>query len=208
MENLVEKLLKVQKELKAPKNQKNNFGGYNYRSAEDILEAVKPLNIENGLLLKLSDEPVLIGEWHYIKATAIITDGEQTHEVTAYAREAENKKGQDPSQTTGSSSSYARKYALNGLYLIDDTKDADTDEYQKQSKNSKQQPKQPPNELNSEITTKFATAIQTAGGKDALYEKLGKSKKDMETLLQSGSKKQKEGMINQLDTILIDGKGA
>lgn len=127
-----EKLITVQKKLVAPKSNYNNFGKYKYRSAEDILEAVKPLNAENGLLLTISDEPLLIGDWHYIKATATITDGTDTMEVTAYARESAEKKGMDHSQITGTASSYARKYALNGLYLIDDTKDADTDEYRNQ----------------------------------------------------------------------------
>src|SRR5690625_1793606 len=133
MSNLTEKLIHIQKELKAPKNNYNSFGKYKYRSAEDILEAVKPLNAEHGLLLTLTDEPLLIGERYYIKATARITDGNEHYEVTAYARESETKKGMDGSQITGTASSYARKYALNGLYLIDDTKDADTDEYQKQN---------------------------------------------------------------------------
>src|SRR5690625_1385027 len=137
--NLVQKLLIVQKELKAPKGQYNSFGKYAYRSAEDILEAVKPLNAEQGLLLTLSDEPILTGDRHYIKATATITDGNDTHSVTAYARESLNKKGMDDSQITGTASSYARKYALNGMYLIDDTKDADTDEYQNQSNRSNTQ---------------------------------------------------------------------
>ena len=127
-----EKLITVQKNLVAPKSNYNNFGKYKYRSAEDILEAVKPLNAENGLLLTISDEPLLIGDWHYIKATASITDGNESVTVTAYARESLNKKGMDDSQITGTASSYARKYALNGLYLIDDTKDADTDEYRNQ----------------------------------------------------------------------------
>ena len=127
--------MKIQKELKAPKGQYNSFGKYKYRSAEDILEAVKPLNIENGLLLTLSDEAIVVGDWNYNKATARLTDGENEIIVTANAREAENKKGMDASQITGTASSYSRKYALNGLYLIDDTKDADTDEYTKQSNN-------------------------------------------------------------------------
>src|SRR5690625_793764 len=122
-----EKLLQIQLELKAPKGQYNSFGKYNYRSAEDILESVKPLNAKHGLLLTLTDEPILIGDWHYIKATATLTDGENSQVVTAFARESENKKGMDHSQITGTASSYARKYALNGLYLIDDTKDADTE---------------------------------------------------------------------------------
>lgn len=128
----VQRLMQVQKELKAPKGQYNSFGKYKYRSAEDILEAVKPLNIEHGLLLTLSDEPELVGSYQYIKATATVTDGKSSHSVTAYARESLNKKGMDDSQITGTASSYARKYALNGMYLIDDTKDADTDEHQNQ----------------------------------------------------------------------------
>ena len=138
--NVTQKLIKVQNELKAPKGNYNSFGKYKYRSAEDILESVKPLNADNGLLLTLSDKPTLIGEWHYIEATATITDGETSLSVTAYARESLNKKGMDESQITGTASSYARKYALNGLYLIDDTKDADTDEYQQQT-NQEQAPK-------------------------------------------------------------------
>ena len=131
-QNLTQKLLNVQRDLKAPKGQYNKFGKFNYRSAEDILEAVKPLNAREEILLTISDEPIFIGDWHYIKATASITDGKDTHVVTAYAREALSKKGMDESQVTGTASSYARKYALNGMYLIDDTKDADTDEYRNQ----------------------------------------------------------------------------
>lgn len=125
----MKKLIEIQKELKAPKGQFNKFGNYKYRSCEDILEAVKPLCAKQGVQLTVSDELVLIGERYYIKATAKVTDGSETVEVTAYAREEENKKGMDASQITGTASSYARKYALNGLFCIDDTKDADTDEF-------------------------------------------------------------------------------
>ena len=124
-------LMAVQSELKAPKGQKNTFGNYSYRSAEDILEAVKPLLKENGLYLNISDEVVLIGDRYYIKATVTAVDiatGEAASS-TAFAREAAEKKGMDASQVTGATSSYARKYALNALFGIDDTKDADTDEY-------------------------------------------------------------------------------
>ena len=120
-----DKLLKIQEQLKAPKNQRNDFGKYNYRSCEDIFEAVKPLLKENKITLRLTDELVQVGERYYIKATAILTDGVEIIENTAYAREEENKKGMDGSQITGASSSYARKYALNGLFLIDDVKDSD-----------------------------------------------------------------------------------
>ena len=117
------KLSQIQQKLKAPKGQLNKFGNYKYRSAEDILEAVKPLlNGESTIIL--SDELVMIGDRYYVKATATFK-GEETETVTAYAREEEIKKGMDSSQITGSASSYARKYALNGLLLIDDTKDAD-----------------------------------------------------------------------------------
>lgn len=139
MMELVKDLLDIQKNLKAPKGQYNSFGKYNYRSSEDILEAVKPLNAEKGLLLTLSDEPVLVGEYQYIKATATITNGKDTHSVTAFARESLTKKGMDDSQITGTASSYARKYALNGLYLIDDTKDADSNEHRQQDRKSEQQ---------------------------------------------------------------------
>lgn len=128
------KLMEIQHRLKAPKGQYNSFGKYKYRSCEDILEAVKPIIYELGCDLTLSDEVVLIGDRYYIKATARLK-GEDTDEVTtAYAREDQDKKGMDGSQITGTASSYARKYALNGLFCIDDTKDADTDEYANQNK--------------------------------------------------------------------------
>jgi hypothetical protein len=125
MKNLITELSKIQKKLKAPKNQFNKFGKYNYRSCEDILEAVKPL-IPEDYNLRIKDELVNVGERYYIKATAIFSDGENEISSEALAREAITKKGMDESQITGACSSYARKYALNGLLLIDDTKDADT----------------------------------------------------------------------------------
>ena len=138
-------LVAIQQELKAPKNQRNNFGNYNYRSAEDILEAVKPLLKKNGCHLIMSDEPLIIGDWHYIKATATLVDAEETISVSAVAREASEKKGMDASQVTGATSSYARKYALNGLFAIDDNKDADTmdnrSEGQKQAPKAQTKPK-------------------------------------------------------------------
>jgi hypothetical protein len=127
------KLQEIQHRLKAPKGQYNSFGKYKYRSCEDILEAVKPILYEVGCTLTLSDDVVLIGDRYYIKATAHLK-GEDTNEVVvAYAREENEKKGVDGSQITGTASSYARKYALNGLFCIDDTKDADTDEYANQT---------------------------------------------------------------------------
>lgn len=121
-----EKYIEIQRELKAPKNQKNTFGNYNYRSCEDILEAVKPLAHERGLAIRIKDHITTVGDRVYVEAMAILTDGENNIAATAYAREEETKKGMDASQITGSASSYARKYALNGLFAIDDTKDADT----------------------------------------------------------------------------------
>ncbi|KEI16959.1 recombinase [Clostridium novyi B str. ATCC 27606] len=123
-----EKLLRVQSELKAPKSQFNKFGNYAYRNCEDILESVKPLLLENKLSLTIADEILLVGDRYYIKATATVVDIEtgDKESVSAFAREEENKKGMDASQLTGSTSSYARKYALNGLFCIDDTKDSDT----------------------------------------------------------------------------------
>ena len=128
MEKVHQKLAAIQAALKAPKSQYNKFGGYKYRKAEDILEAVKPLLKEYGCTLTCTDELQLIGDRYYIKATATITSSEDGVSVstTAYAREEEEKKGMDGSQVTGASSSYARKYALNGLLCIDDTADSDT----------------------------------------------------------------------------------
>lgn len=128
--NVRQRLAAVQAALKAPKSQFNNFGKYAYRSCEDILEAVKPHLGANGLTLTLCDDIVQCGDRIYIKATACVTDvetGESVH-TSAFAREPETKKGMDDSQITGTASSYARKYALNGLLCIDDSKDADTEE--------------------------------------------------------------------------------
>lgn len=178
---LHKKLWTIQQTLNAPKSQRNNFGGYNYRSAEDILEEVKPL-LQN-ITLTVSDEIVLIGERYYVKATATLSDGEDAIAVTAYAREEENKKGMDASQLTGATSSYARKYALNGLFCIDDAKDADTDAYSKQTgqqpRQQKNQPKQqqqkqkaPPNP--DEVLARFCDAAAKAPDANKLREIFGK----------------------------------
>jgi len=121
----------IQSELKAPKGQFNSFGKYKYRSCEDIVEAVKPVLRKYNFALIITDDIVLIGERYYVKATAKISNGTITYSATAFAREEETRKGMDGSQVTGSASSYARKYALNGLFAIDDTKDADSSEPQK-----------------------------------------------------------------------------
>lgn len=127
------KLTEIQHKLKAPKGQYNSFGKYKYRSCEDILEAVKPILKDMGCYLTLSDEIQLVGDRYYIKATARLQGPDTDVTCTAYAREDFDKKGMDGSQITGTASSYARKYALNGLFCIDDTKDADTDEYANQN---------------------------------------------------------------------------
>ena len=140
--NLVEKLTKIQKELKAPKNQYNAFGKYKYRSTEDILEGLKPLL--DGCTITIDDEIVEVAGRIYVKATAYLHDSldfDAAIQVSAFAREPETQKGMNEAQITGSASSYARKYALNGLFLIDDTKDADTQdnstEVKKPAKKSK-----------------------------------------------------------------------
>lgn len=142
--SVYEKLAAVQRELKAPKGQFNSFGKYKYRSCEDILEALKPVLGKHGCAVTLSDEVVQVGERFYIRATASIMDCESGEWAfnTAFAREDADKKGMDGSQITGTASSYARKYALNGLFLIDDTKDADTDAYHEQTTGEK--PKEDP----------------------------------------------------------------
>lgn len=150
MENLslVAKVVKVQAELKAPKGQFNKFGNYKYRSCEDIVESVKPLLNQYGIMLNLSDEMVLIGERYYIKAVAGLTDGTDVIQSVAYAREPKDLKGMSESQITGTASSYARKYALNGLLAIDDTKDADTEEFANQTgQEPKEEPKATPKQV-------------------------------------------------------------
>jgi len=136
------KLAKIQQDLDAPKNQWNDFSKFNYRSCEDILEGLKPLL--NGLVLTMSDEIIAVGDRIYVKATATLTDGDNSISNSASARESLTKKGMDDSQITGTASSYARKYALNGLFCIDDEKDADTkDNNQKPQQNKTKQQGKP-----------------------------------------------------------------
>ena len=171
---LHEKLLAIQTKLKAPKGQYNSFGKYSYRSAEDILEAVKPLNAEQGVLLTITDEIREVCGRIYVVATATVSDGTDELKVSAFAREPENKKGMDDSQITGATSSYARKYALNGLYAIDDNKDADTDEHKQQQDNApkkqqaqkqqqQQQAKEPTKQELHEIVEKYVRNIEGLG---------------------------------------------
>lgn len=154
----MKRLIEIQKELKAPKGQYNSFGKYKYRNCEDILEAVKPLLSTRNLFITLNDDIVAVNDRYYVKATATIYDdtGKEIAHTCAYAREEENKKGMDGSQVTGASSSYARKYALNGLFAIDDTKDSDTTNKGEQ----KEEPKEP------EINEKDLDIIEGLKGMD------------------------------------------
>lgn len=134
MTDINAKLVKIQHELKAPKDQHNGFGNYNYRSLENILESVKPLLADAGLSLTLSDDIAEVGGRVYVKATAVISDGTDSISTTAYAREDESKKGMSDPQITGACSSYARKYCVQGLFAIDDSKDPDTESYQRRQR--------------------------------------------------------------------------
>jgi hypothetical protein len=171
------KLLAIQTELKAPKGQYNSFGKYKYRSAEDILEAVKPLLAKHKMLLILTDSINVVGDEivndnkilrTYLVATAKLIDIESDDviAVSAMAREPQTKTGMDASQITGTASSYARKYALNGLFCIDDTKDADTDEYHEQTKEP-EQPQQPQKTVEEYL--KLINDCKTIGEVDKLF---------------------------------------
>lgn len=166
--NLYNRLLAIQMELKAPKNQFNGFGKYSYRSCEDILEAVKPLCEKQGLVLMLSDSLEYISGRFYIKAMAILTDTETGKQISAsaFAREDETKKGMDGSQITGSASSYARKYALNGLFCIDDTKDADTRDNRSEVQLASQKQKNELEVLCQRTGSELAKVLSWAGCSD------------------------------------------
>lgn len=164
----------IQNLLKAPKNQYNKFGNYKYRNCEDILEAVKPLLFSQSCTLTISDEIVMIGTRYYVRATATIKNANgETETTTAYAREDESKKGMDASQITGSTSSYARKYALNGLFCIDDTKDSDSLNNECQSNNQLEKDNRkllPKEKFNDEDLMKW------------IYQKLEKAKSENKRL--------------------------
>lgn len=162
----------VQAELKAPKGQFNNFGKYNYRSCEDIVEAVKPINKAHDILLVMSDTVKEVGGRVYVEAMAMaicLSDGTSI-KVTASAREAENKKGMDDSQITGAASSYARKYALNGLYAIDDTKDADTMQPENEGKKETKRKESDPKDGNDTSLEVFFVAIDNLETKDSAHK--------------------------------------
>lgn len=167
---IYQKLSAIQVNLKAPKGQRNNFGKYNYRSCEDILEALKPLLDENQCIILLSDEVKEIETRVYVEATATLIDAESGEkiEVSAYAREPLNKKGQDESQITGSTSSYARKYALNGMFAIDDTKDEDTNELRNEKTQRNNQKPATKREFTLDEALKIPITFGEYKGKNAL----------------------------------------
>lgn len=188
----MEALIKIQSELNAPKNQFNKFGNYKYRSCEDILEAIKPLLVKYGATMYISDTIENVGNRYYIKATVTLTVWDTSVSATAYAREEESKKGMDGSQITGSSSSYARKYALNGLFLIDDSKDADTED--NGAKETKQDYVKKIKEYvaknvdfkgldKDEATKKAHEYIKTKTGRDITMEEIYDNAKDIYILL-------------------------
>ena len=192
-----QRVVNAQAELKAPKGQFNNFGKYKYRSAEDILEAVKPINLKHGLLLTVTDDIVNIGERYYINATATLSDvdSDEVVSVKAFAREPISKKGMDESQITGTASSYARKYALNGLYLIDDTKDADTDEYKQTQNNVKKAPKSKIDLLNKlafEVSKLYGLEIQVIKEKMNIYDDMSEDDVGAALLRLNEAKEKKE----------------
>lgn len=182
---IYEKLSKIQVELKAPKSQRNNFGNYNYRNCEDILEALKPLLKQHECFIKIHDEIVQVGDRFYVKATAELGAYEvndKTVSATAFAREAESKKGMDEAQVTGAASSYARKYALNGLFAIDDTKDADSHDNRTQASTAAP--------AKQDSTPKKTTSTAPASDKQkgmifAIAKNLGRSKEDMDKYTQT-----------------------
>lgn len=157
---LSEKLTAIQNELNAPKGQYNKFGNFHYRNCEDILQALKPLLHKHGCYVLLADEIVAIGNRIYVKATAVISDGKDSVTTTAYARESETKKGMDDSQITGSASSYARKYALNGLFAIDDNKDADNFNHASGQAGHQDSTRQPSQQLPTLDDSRFKQAIE------------------------------------------------
>jgi len=177
----MEALIKIQSELKAPKNQMNSFGKYKYRSCEDILEALKPLLLKHGCTLTVTDEVKQVGDLIYIEATASIQKGDEGRTVTAQAGIDTNRKGMDLSQTFGAASSYARKYALNGLFLIDDTKDADaTNTHDHEPKTVQKQEEKP--WLNKEQFDKASEYLRSGGDIDVVKKKYRISKEMMENL--------------------------
>lgn len=206
---IYEELSRIQKELKAPKNQRNNFGGYNYRSCEDILEAVKPLL--NGCVLTVSDEVIMLDNRFYVKATArLALSKDEFVDNTAWAREPETKKGMDEAQITGATSSYARKYALNGLLAIDDTKDADatnTNDNKKSDfeKSAVAEKAAQTKAVNKAIKTgEYTPPKQTK----TLEERYNESIPYLQKITDFNQIKDKKSVIDRMNTLLLDLKNA
>lgn len=192
---LMDKLAKIQAELKTPKSNFNEYGNFYYRSLEDIFEGVKPLLSKYDLTLVVTDKPVQVGERYYIEATATLENiyDDETYSVTAYAREQLNKKGMDEAQLTGATSSYARKYALNGLFLIDDTKDVDELQVDTIRNNG---------ELNQMIIQMFEQALKALKiDNNALHKKLGTNKTKLSELVKSDDVEAKQKLIKQLEEL-------
>lgn len=192
------KLLEVQSKLKANKGQYNSFGKYHYRSAEDIVESAKPLLKENGLLMTIQDDLVVIGDRYYVKAIVTVGDIETGESIitTAFAREEENKKGMDGSQVTGAASSYARKYAMNGMFAIDDTKDADTNEH-KNVQNSANAKSNSPQKVSTAkpTTTKSTTKKPTQNQKSTSDSELKEIIAKIDTLAREKVSVDKDAVI-------------
>ena len=203
-----EKLGVIQSKLVAPKNQKNKFGNYNYRSAEDILLAVKPLLSETKTILVISDKIENLGDRYYVVATVILYDAESDEKIksTARARESIDKKGMDTAQITGAASSYARKYAMNGLFAIDDTKDADTDEQAKEKAKDEIKEIESSNKINilkNEIASrikKIDPILEVSNYRAYILEKTGETYNDKTT-----EKTMKE-IIDKLEIVLEEKK--
>jgi len=179
---LVSKLIKVQSTLNAPKLHRNDFGKYNYRSCEDIMCALKPLLASEGLLQLIDDEIMQVGERFYIKATVTVTDGTDTIASSAFARESLTKKGMDDAQITGTTSSYARKYALNGMYNIDDSKDEDTNEYRNQAASkAKQEVKKVVSNFCPDEVLRQGTEAMIGGDFESVQKEFGKYWKSLKS---------------------------
>ncbi|HCR1140777.1 TPA: ERF family protein [Klebsiella aerogenes] len=179
MAELIKKIIAIQESLNAPKGQYNSFGKYHYRSCEDIMAALKPLLSREGVLQYITDDVVMIGERFYVKATVTVTDGVDSISNSAFAREEETKKGSDGAQITGAASSYARKYALNGMYNIDDAKDADTDEH-KHQQNSAPAKQSKPSPTPAQVLKAFTDAAAQKTSVDELKQAFAKAWKMLE----------------------------
>lgn len=210
---MIKGLTAIQNELNCPKSHYNKFGDYNYRNLEDIVEALKPLLEKHKCQLTISDELVQVGDRYYVKAIATISDGDETMSVTAYARETETKKKMDDSQITGATSSYARKYALNGLFLIDDTKDADSqDDREKTEDVMSDMPANEIEKLNSNIdkteAKKLLAMAKTIGWNDEkLLTYFGVERLSEVTYAQSGKFLREKCMPNNDATTVVIKEG-